>query len=100
MKLAYMSYPGEKQETLSPETAQQLLASGGQLIDVRPPSDFEAGTLPGAMNLPLDSLLVEHSRLNKHQPVILYCTRGLLCSRAARTLASLGFLQIYHFSLH
>ena len=60
----------------------------------------EAGTLPGAMNLPLDALSLEHSRLNKRQPVILCCARGLLCSRAARTLAGLGFSHIYHIALH
>jgi len=100
MKLASMSDAGEQQECLSPATAQQLLATGGQLVDVRHPSDYEAGTLPGAMNLPLEALSLEHSRLNKRQPVILCCTRGLLCSRAARTLASLGFSHIYHIALH
>jgi len=78
MKLAPMSDTGEQQECLSPATAQQLLATGGQLVDVRHPSDYEAGTLPGAMNLPLEALSLEHSRLNKRQPVILCCTRGLL----------------------
>jgi len=60
MKLASMSNTGEQQECLSPATAQQLLATGGQLVDVRHPSDYEAGTLPGAMNLPLEAVL--HAR--------------------------------------
>ena len=42
--------------SLAPGHVEALLASGGQLVDVRSPADFRRDSLPGALNLPLDSL--------------------------------------------
>ena len=82
-------------EALSAEHARQLLADGGQLVDVRPSADFYRDTLPGAVNLPLGTLSYESGRLDKHSPVILYCHTGALSRRAARLLAGQGFTRIY-----
>ena len=82
-------------EALSAEHARQLLADGGQLVDVRPSADYYQDTLPGAMNLPLGTLSYESGRLDKHSPVILYCRSDALSRRAARLLAGRGFSRIY-----
>ena len=84
--------------TLTDERAEALLANGGQLVDVRSPADFNRFVLPGALNLPIDSLCYEHRRLNAHRPVILYGNSEVRCARAARLLAGKGFLRIYHLS--
>jgi phage shock protein E len=84
--------------TLTDERAELLLANGGQLVDVRSPEDFNRCALPGALNLPIDSLCYEHRRLNAHRPVILYGNSEVRSARAARLLAGKGFLRIYHLS--
>ena len=85
--------------SLTPCLAEDLLATGGQLIDVRSPTEFKQGALPGARNLPLDALVYDYHHLNKSEPVILYGNRDVVCARAARLLAGKGFCNIYHLSV-
>jgi rhodanese-related sulfurtransferase len=77
---------------------EALLASGGQLVDVRSPADFRRDSLPGALNLPLDSLCYEHHQLNSRRPVIVYGASEVRSVRAARLLAGKGFSRIYHLA--
>jgi len=86
-------------ESVSPDHFNNLLAQGGQLVDIRSPADFQRGALPGALNLPLNALAYDSGQLDKQEPVILYgATEGVLCSRAAHLLAGRGFSRIYHLS--
>ena len=85
-------------EALSPEYAEDLLASGGQLVDVRSPADFSQQRLPEALNFPIDSLCYEHIRLNSQRPVIVYGASQVRSARAARLLAGKGFSRIYHLA--
>ena len=83
---------------LSAERAEDLLACGGQLVDVRSPADFKRHSLPGALNFPIDSLCYEHKRLNSRRPVIVYGASEVRSARAARLLAGKGFSRIYHLA--
>lgn len=84
--------------SLAPGCVAALLASGGQLVDVRSPAEFKQHSLPGALNLPMDSLSYEHRRLNARRPVIVYGASEVRCVRAARLLAGKGFSRIYHLA--
>ena len=84
--------------SLAPGCVEALLASGGQLVDVRSPAEFKQHSLPGALNLPMDSLSYEHRRLNVRRPVIVYGASEVRCARAARLLAGKGFSRIYHLA--
>jgi rhodanese-related sulfurtransferase len=88
------------EESLSADSAAQLLASGGQLVDVRSPTDFDRGALPGALNLPVAALSWKFHCLNRHRPVILCSDNGSYCHRAARLLAGEGFSRIYHLAVN
>lgn len=87
-------------ETLPSEQARRLLASGGQLVDIRSPADFGRDAPAGALNLPMDSLSYATRRLNKWRPVILYGSCGVRNIRAARLLAGRGFSRVYQMALH
>jgi rhodanese-related sulfurtransferase len=84
---------------LSHERVEDLLASGGQLVDVRSPADFNRQRLTGALNVPIDSLCYEHKRLNSRRPVIVYGASEVRSARAARLLAGKGFSRIYQLTL-
>ena len=99
MKLALPMLRLAGAETLPTEQARQLLASGGQLVDIRAPADFGRDALPGALNLPMDSLSYATRRLNKWRPVILYSSSGVHSVHAARLLAGRGFSRIYQLAL-
>jgi len=99
MKLALQTLRRASRGSLSPELCKQLLAEGGQLVDIRSPADFRRDALPGALNLPLDALAYDYGHLNRQWPVILYdATQGMRCSRAARLLAGRGFARIYQLA--
>jgi rhodanese-related sulfurtransferase len=84
--------------TLSIESAENLLANGGQLVDVRSPADFNRHSFPGALNLPIVSLCYEHKRLNSQRPVIVVGASEVRSVRAAWLLAGKGFSRIYHLA--
>ncbi len=68
-----------------------------QLIDVRTPQEFNSGHIEGAKNIDFYSKTfnVEFSKLEKEQPVYLYCKSGNRSRLAGNKLMDLGFKQIY-----
>lgn len=81
------------------------------LIDVRPASLFEAGHIPGAVNVPLvvpedgsmipdDAIVaaVEAAGVAPDDDVVLYCQTGLHAGLAAKTLEKEGFSRIELYS--
>jgi rhodanese-related sulfurtransferase len=48
------------------------------VLDVRPPEEYAAGHLPGAINVPVDKLEGYLSKLPKRKEVVAYC-RGPYC---------------------
>jgi rhodanese-related sulfurtransferase len=99
MNLALQTLHRANGDSLSPAFCKNLIAHGGQLVDIRSPEDFRRGTLPGALNLPLNALVYDYGQLNKQQPVILFGSTGAVqCSRAARLLAGRGFSRIYRLA--
>jgi rhodanese-related sulfurtransferase len=79
---------------IDPETLAARLERGDELriLDVRTPVEFEAAHIPGAYNVPLDTL-GEHAdelQRNLDVPVVLVCRSGMRASRAGATLAGAG----------
>ena len=85
--------------SLSSDSAAQLLATGGQLVDVRSPADFVRNALPGALNVPVAALSWKYRYLNRQRPVILCSNNGYHCQHAARLLAGEGFSNIYQLAV-
>ena len=69
---------------------QELRAAGYQLIDVRTPSEFSRGTIPGAINIPVDEIRDRVSEI-KHQPILVTCQVGQRGHTATMLLKELGF---------
>ena len=67
------------------------------LLDVRTPEEFEAGHLPGAMNLPIadeefDEKLAD---LDKDKTYLVHCAKGVRSERACRKMSKLDFKALY-----
>jgi len=58
------------------------------VLDVRPPEEFAAGHLPGAVNVPVDDLARRLKKLPKTREVIAYC-RGPYCLLSVDAVALL-----------
>jgi len=64
--------------------------AGATLIDVRSPAEFAAGSIPGALNLPLDELRDRLAEVPAGDLVV-HCQVGLRGHLATRLLAQHGF---------
>jgi len=77
--------------------ARSLVEHGARLVDVRTPEEFAAGHIPGAVNVPVQSLDGRFGELGpKDRPVVLYCQSGMRSGRAARMLRSAGFASVHN----
>ena len=66
------------------------------LLDVRPPEEYAAGHIPGALSVPLPELARQLAKLPKRQEVVAYC-RGPYCVmaiEAVRQLRAKGFKAV------
>jgi rhodanese-related sulfurtransferase len=75
---------------------KDLLANGAQIIDVRTKGEFQSGHIKGAVNIPLDSLKNNLSKLKKDRPVITCCASGMRSASAKGLLKANGFVDVYN----
>ncbi len=61
------------------------------LLDVRTPTEFAAGAIPGATNIPVDDLREHLAELPRDKPIALYCQVGQRGYLATRILLQNGF---------
>ncbi len=71
-----------QKDDLEPVPARELLDRARKglvtVLDVRPPEEFAAGHLPGAVNIPIHELEKRLGELPKRKEVVAYC-RGPYC---------------------
>jgi rhodanese-related sulfurtransferase len=65
-----------------------------QIVDIRNPSEQQAGIVPGAVAMPLARLLDRFDELDRRAPTVVYCAGGYRSSIAASLLRSLGFDRV------
>lgn len=78
---------------LTPEQYATRYSEGSEhvLVDVRTPDEFASGHIPGAINIPVDSLEAELDQLPSDQEIVVYCQSGNRSAQASRILAGAGF---------
>ena len=69
---------------------QELRKAGYQLIDVRTSSEFSRGSIPGAINIPVDEIRERVSEIKK-EPILVNCQVGQRGHTATMLLKELGF---------
>lgn len=82
----------DSRDGLTPVKREELikLVKKGEamVIDVRPETEFAAGHIPGAVNVPLDILPKRLKTLPKDQEIVAYC-RGPYCMFALEAVTAL-----------
>ncbi|MDZ4758546.1 MAG: rhodanese-like domain-containing protein [Bacteroidota bacterium] len=75
---------------------KELMQNGAQIIDVRTKGEFQSGHISGSVNIPLQSLQNNFSKLKKDKPVITCCASGMRSASAKGILKSNGFAEVYN----
>ena len=79
-------------DSLEPVPAEELLERAREglvtVLDVRPPEEYAAGHLPGAVNVPLNELENQLDALDNGREIVAYC-RGPHCILAFDAVARL-----------
>jgi glyoxylase-like metal-dependent hydrolase (beta-lactamase superfamily II)/rhodanese-related sulfurtransferase len=65
-----------------------------QMVDVRNPTELDAGIIEGARPVPLPRLLDRLGKLDQDAPTVVYCASGVRSATAASLLRSRGFRRV------
>lgn len=96
--------------SVTPEEAAALLAEGYVYVDVRSEPEFEAGHVPGALNVPLlhqgpggmtanpEFLSVMQQAFGAGEKLVVGCKAGGRSKKAADQLAQAGFTELTDMS--
>lgn len=78
--------------------ARRMIADGAIVLDVRSSSEFKRDAVPGAVNLPLDSLAtaVPGRFPDRNQVFLIHCLSGGRSLMGCRTLKGLGYTQVHN----
>jgi predicted heme/steroid binding protein/rhodanese-related sulfurtransferase len=85
-------------EYVLPQKVKTMISDGKKvvLIDVREPSEYKAGHLDGAINIPYLDVEKNAKRFDKETPHIFYCTYSAWrAPYAANVMADLGFKNAF-----
>jgi rhodanese-related sulfurtransferase/DNA-binding transcriptional ArsR family regulator len=92
VEVARTAYLGPDTEQVTREELLRRADTGTTVLDVRPPEEYAAGHIPGALSVPLDELRNRLAELPADQEIVAYC-RGAYCVLAldaVRLLAANG----------
>jgi rhodanese-related sulfurtransferase len=83
-------------ETLTPAAAADLLSTANvDLVDVRDEREFCTGHLPGARNIPLETLRADPDKFLSHEKAIVFvCAKGVRSLTAAKLAERLGYEHV------
>ena len=85
-------------QRITPAAARRMMEVGeGFPVDVREPSEYVTGHIPGAKLLPLSLIRIKAEQVipDKEAPWLVYCRSGQRSAMAARQLEAMGYHNVY-----
>lgn len=74
-----------------------LIKNGAIIVDVRSKSEFAGGHIKNSINIPVNELTQNLSRLkDKNKPVITCCASGMRSASAQNILKNEGYTEVYN----
>lgn len=73
---------------------KEALADNAYLVDVRTPSEFASGSVKGAVNIPLDKISGQLSKLKGKKNIVVFCRSGNRSGQAKQILEKNGFKNV------
>src|SRR5438552_3121179 len=76
---------------VGPDEANELVAAGAVLLDVRLPDEWEVGHAPQALHVPLAELGARYQSLAVDRRIVAVCRTGARSEKAAAALLGAGY---------
>ncbi len=73
----------------------EIVRSGALILDVRNPTEFMAGHIKGAMNIPAELVQRNLLHIPRDRAVVLCCASGTRSAMAYRILKACGYDKVY-----
>lgn len=80
----------------TPTDYKALMAQDATIVDVRSKQEYANGHIAGSINIPLDTLTSNLSKINKNKPVITCCASGMRSTSAKSTLTAKGYTSVFN----
>lgn len=74
----------------------EMLKQGAQILDVRSKGEFAGGHIKGSINISLDTLSTNLSKLKRDKPIIICCASGMRSASAVGILQKHGFNRVHN----
>lgn len=88
-------------QRITAEAAKKIIDTekGYVIVDVRTPGEFAEGHIPGAINIPNETIGTEPPKelADKAQRILIYCRSGNRSRQASDKLVLMGYTQILDF---
>ena len=84
--LFFLSCKGSKTESLKGKSLQ--------LVDVRTPKEFQEGSVPDAINIPLSTIEDNLTSFDKNKTIVVFCRSGNRSGKAKKKLENNGFNKV------
>lgn len=88
--------PREPFTRISVDEAKEKMDDGAAVIDVREPHEYNAGHVPDATLIPVNSVYARREELPKDKDVIFVCAVGQRSALAAEMAAAAGLTRIFN----
>lgn len=73
---------------------QEVIKTGAFLVDVRTPGEFAAGSVKGAVNIPLDIIQHKLDQFKGKQHIVVFCRSGNRSGQAKMILERNGIPNV------
>lgn len=86
----------QQYRSVSPEDLHNMLTVGEPvtIVDCRAADDYDEGHVPGAINVPFQRFMDDHTMVPKNGRVLAYCYVGVYSRAAAQKLATSGHATV------
>ena len=74
----------------------ELVKQGAVILDVRSKGEYQGGHIKGSINISVDNLSSNLSKLKKDKPIITCCASGMRSASAKSILKSNGFTEVHN----
>jgi len=74
----------------------QLVNEGAVIVDVRTKGEYQQGHIKGSLNIPLNNLSSQLTKLKKDKTIITCCASGMRSAQAKSILKANGFAEVHN----